>query len=152
MNFMERALELAQMAYKQDEVPVGCVIVLNDKIIGEGFNQKESNQSPLDHAEIVAIKEATQYLQSWRLEGCDLYVTLEPCAMCAGAILQARINRVIFGAFDPKGGCFGSVFDITQKKGFNHYPQVIAGVLAEESKNLLQQFFREKREKGKKNL
>ena len=148
-KYMEIALEYAKKAFDNDEVPVGCVIVKDDEIIAVGYNQKESSQSPLDHAEIIAIKEASNKLNSWRLEGCSLYVTLEPCSMCAGAIIQARIETVVFGAFDPKGGSFGSVINLAEVKGLNHYPIVISNIMEEESKQMLKAFFKKKRENKK---
>lgn len=144
---MQEALKLAQQAFNEDEVPVGCVIVLDDKIIGRGYNKREQNQSAIDHAEIMAIKQACEVVGSWRLERCTLYVTLEPCAMCAGAIIQSRIDNVVFGAYDPKGGSLGSTIDLTKIPGYNHYPKVVSGVNETESKALLQSFFRLKREK-----
>ncbi len=143
--FMEEALILAKMAFSKDEVPVGCVIVLDGKIIGQGYNSKEETQNPLHHAELIAIEQASKNLGSWRLDRCELYVTLEPCPMCAGAIIQSRIQTVIFGAYDEKGGSFGTLFNLNDIKGFNHYPKIIPGILLQESRDLLQQFFRSKR-------
>lgn len=143
--FMNEALKLAKRAFSEDEVPVGCVITHNQEIIGKGYNQREQNQTSIDHAEIIAIQQACKHLGSWRLEECTIYVTLEPCAMCAGAIIQSRIKRVVFGAFDPKGGSFGSIIDLTQVPGYNHYPDIKSGIMAEESKALLQSFFKIKR-------
>jgi tRNA(adenine34) deaminase len=145
--FMEEALKLAQQAFSEDEVPVGCVITHNQTIIGKGYNQREQNQCSIDHAEIIAIQEACDHIGSWRLEACTLYVTLEPCAMCAGAIIQSRIKRVVFGAYDPKGGSFGSTIDLTKVPGYNHYPEVVFGLKEKESKELLQLFFKIKRAK-----
>jgi tRNA(adenine34) deaminase len=145
--FMEEALKLAQQAFSEDEVPVGCVITHNQTIIGKGYNQREQNQCSIDHAEIIAIQEACDHIGSWRLEACTLYVTLEPCAMCAGAIIQSRIKRVVFGAYDPKGGSFGSTIDLTKVPGYNHYPEVVSGLKEKESKELLQLFFKIKRAK-----
>ncbi len=150
-QYMTIALEYAKIAFNQDEVPVGCVIVKDNEIIATGYNQREANQSALDHAEIIAIKEASQKLNTWRLEDCTLYVTLEPCAMCAGAIIQSRIKKVVFGAYDPKGGSFGSVINLTEVKGLNHYPEIVPEIMMEESKQLLQKFFKIRR-KIKKNL
>jgi tRNA(adenine34) deaminase len=143
--FMNEALKLAKQAFDEDEVPVGCIITYNQEIIGKGYNQREQNQSSVDHAEIIAIQQACKSLGSWRLEECTLYVTLEPCAMCAGAIIQSRMKRVVFGASDPKGGSFGSTIDLTEVPGYNHYPEVIPGIRAKESKALLQSFFKIKR-------
>lgn len=148
-QYMTIALEYAKIAFEQEEVPVGCVIVKDNEIIATGYNQRETNQSALDHAEIIAIKEASKKLNSWRLENCTLYVTLEPCVMCAGAIIQARIKTVVFGAYDPKGGSFGSVVNLAEIKGLNHYPEIVPGVMVEESKQLLQDFFKTRRKINK---
>lgn len=145
--FMNEALKLAKQAFDEDEVPVGCVITYNQEIIGKGYNKREQNQSSIDHAEIIAIQEACNNVGSWRLEECTLYVTLEPCAMCAGAIIQSRIKKVVFGAFDPKGGSFGSTINLTEITGYNHYPEIVSGINEDESKLLLQSFFKMKREK-----
>lgn len=144
-HYMSIALDYAKIAFENDEVPVGCIIVKDDIVIATGYNQKESNQNPLDHAEIIAIKEASKKLNTWRLEDCTLYVTLEPCSMCAGAIIQSRIKKVVFGTMDPKGGSFGSVINLTEIKGFNHYPEIVSGILMNESKQLLKDFFKSKR-------
>lgn len=138
--FMTRALALAKQAGELGEVPVGAVVVQNGEIIGEGHNLRETNHSPIAHAEIVAIEQAAKHLKSWHLEDCTLYVTLEPCPMCTGAIINSRIKRVVYGAFDPKAGCFGSVCNM-RKMEFNHIPQVEAGVMDEESAELLKGFF-----------
>lgn len=147
MNYMEEALLEANKALLYDEVPVGCVIVKNNEIIARGHNIRETQQSAIGHAEIVAIQNACQYLNSWRLDECDLYVTLEPCCMCAGAILQARIRKVIYGAYDPKGGALGSSFSLYDIEGFNHYPVVEKGVMKEECSKIIKDFFRNKRRK-----
>jgi tRNA(adenine34) deaminase len=146
-NYMQEALNLAKIAFKEDEVPVGCVIVKDNQIIGKGYNKKEQSQNPLHHAEIIAIEEASKNLGTWRLDNCYLYVTLEPCPMCAGAIIQSRIKKVIFGAYDEKGGSFGTLFNLNDVKGLNHYPEVESELMLEESKTLLQEFFRSKRKK-----
>ena len=145
INFMREALKLAETAGKIGEVPIGCVIVREDKIIASGYNRRECDQNALAHAEIPAIKIACEKIGYWRLCGCDLYVTLEPCAMCAGAIINARIDRVIFGAYDKKAGAFGSIINLNDYN-FNHKPEIIGGVLAEESSALLSNFFRELRQ------
>ena len=142
--YMEKALELAKQAAQAGEVPVGCVIVRNDQIVAQGRNCRETEKSALGHAEIQAIDAACKALGGWRLWDCTLYVTLEPCSMCAGAIINARIPRVVFGARDEKYGACGSVCDLFSMN-FNHKPQVTAGVLEEESKALMEEFFRQLR-------
>ena len=142
--YMEQALELARQAAREGEVPVGCVIVRNGQIVAQGRNCRETQKSALGHAEIQAIDAACKALGGWRLWDCTLYVTLEPCSMCAGAIINARIPRVVFGARDEKYGACGSVCDLFSMN-FNHQPQVTAGVLEEESKALMEEFFRELR-------
>ena len=144
-RFMMEAIKQAKKAWDIDEVPIGCVIVKNGKVIARAYNRRESTQQSIAHAEILAIQKACKKLNSWRLDGCDLYVTLEPCPMCAGAILQSRVRTVIYGASDPKGGCIESCMQMYQTKGFNHYPQVVSGVLKEECSGLLTAFFKEKR-------
>ena len=144
--YMARALELAREAADEDEVPVGAVVV-NDatgEIIGEGRNRREGDRDPLAHAELLAIGAASRTLGGWRLTGCTLYVTLEPCPMCCGAIINARFDRVVFAAGDPKGGACGSVVDLFALP-FNHRPEVVRDVMAEESAALLREFFKKKR-------
>ena len=143
-DYMEIALELAKEAAAEGEVPVGCVIVRGDQVVGRGRNRRETGKTALGHAEIEAISQACQTLGGWRLWECTLYVTLEPCPMCAGAIVNARIPRVVFGASDAKCGACGSVCDIFSV-GFNDHPQVTCGVCAAEATELLQQFFRDLR-------
>ncbi len=150
-HYMNEAIKQAQKAWQQDEVPIGCVIVKDDKIIARGYNKRELTQKSTAHAEIIAIERACQKLGSWRLEDCDLYVTLEPCPMCAGAILQSRIKTVIYGAPDPKGGCVDSCMKMYQTSGFNHYPSVVSGILQEECGAMLTSFFKEKRRKREAN-
>lgn len=142
---MEQALLEAQAAYDKDEVPVGAVVVLNGEIIGRGHNCRETTGDPTMHAEIVAIREAAQSLSSWRLEDCELYVTLEPCPMCAGAIIQSRIERVVFGAFDPKAGCAATLYNLLTDTRFNHRTEVVPGVLEDKCAELLKRFFKGKR-------
>lgn len=149
-SWMKNALLLAKKAELLDEVPIGCIIVKDDKIIAAAYNKRELENKSTAHAEILAIEEACKKLKSWRLEDCDLYVTLEPCPMCAGAIIQSRIRNVYFGAYDFKGGCFGSLIDFTNIKGFNHYPNVKGGVLENECASILSNFFRKKRLEKKK--
>lgn len=138
--FMEKALFLAKEAADAGEVPVGAVIVKDEKVVGTGRNQREELNNPLSHAEIHAISEASKALSSWRLTGCTLYVTLEPCSMCAGAIINARLDRVVYGAFDPSMGAVGSVVHLFEMP-FGHRPTVTTGVMDEESRLLLQDFF-----------
>lgn len=137
---MSRALELARQAALEGEVPVGAVVVLDGRIIGEGRNQREKSRNALSHAELEAIDAACKALNGWRLWQCDLYVTLEPCPMCAGAIINARLRRVIYGAADPKAGSFGSVIDFNSLP-YNHKPELTAGVLQEECAGVLSDFF-----------
>ncbi|GHU63911.1 tRNA-specific adenosine deaminase [Clostridia bacterium] len=144
-KYMKQALNQAKKAYQQGEVPIGCVIVYQDKIIGRGYNKRKKEKSPLAHAELIAIKKASKTLGDWRLEDCSLYVTLEPCQMCSGAIVQARIPKVFIGCQNPKAGCAGSILDLFHVAEFNHQVNVEHGVLAEESQALLKQFFQELR-------
>jgi tRNA(adenine34) deaminase len=144
-DLMRRALGLAQSASGLDEVPVGAVIVKDGIVIGEGYNLRETKRSVLSHAELEAIHQANQKLNSWRLTGCTLYVTLEPCLMCAGAIYQSRIDRVVFGAPDPKAGATGSLYDIQSDARLNHRFTVTGGILADECGQVLKDFFRKKR-------
>ena len=146
-RFMEQALLEAQKAYDMDEVPIGAVVVKDGEIIARGHNLRETGRDPTLHAEMVAIREAARYLGGWRLTGCELYVTIEPCPMCAGAIIQARIQRVVFGAMDPKAGCAGSLYNLLQDPRFNHQVEVVGGVMEEECRRIMQDFFRKKREK-----
>ena len=149
--FMQQALALAQEAAVHGEVPVGCVIVRNGEIVGRGRNQREEKQAAVSHAEMEAIAQANAALGSWRLDECDLYVTLEPCPMCAGAVINARIPRLVYGARDPKAGSCESVVDLFSLP-YNHRPQVEAGILEEECSGILKSFFsclREKRRREK---
>jgi tRNA(adenine34) deaminase len=147
---MYSALEQARRAFEIDEVPIGAVIVHQEEIIGEGYNQRETLSDPTAHAEMIAITQAAQALGDWRLAGCTLYVTLEPCPMCAGAIVQARMPRVIFGTTDPKAGACTTLYQITDDSRLNHRCVVLGGVLQEECKKLLQGFFSQQRSRGKK--
>ena len=142
---MKEALKEAKKAFNKDEVPVGAVIVYKDKVIARGFNQKESKNDATLHAEIVALKKAYKKLGTWRLNECDIYVTLEPCAMCAGAIIQSRMHNLIFGAYDLKGGCVTSKFQLLKKDSFNHNVNVFEGCMEEECSKLLKDFFQSKR-------
>jgi tRNA(adenine34) deaminase len=147
--FMERAIQAAHEALRQNEVPVGCVIVHEGRIIGRGYNQREMLQDPSAHAEMIAITAAATHLGSWRLENTQLYVTLEPCAMCAGAIILARIAEVYFGAYDPKAGCCGTLMNLLEDNRFNHQPLVCGGILTDVCGALLTDFFRNIRTAGK---
>lgn len=140
--YMRQALEEAHVALSLGEVPIGAVIVLEDKIIGRGHNMRNTNKNPLCHAEISAIQQAAEYMGDWRIEECTLYVTVEPCPMCAGAIVQARIPYVVFGARNSKAGCAGSILDILNEPRFNHQVEVTEGVLAEECAALMKSFFK----------
>ena len=146
IKYMKEALKEAKKAELIDEVPIGCVIVKDDKIIARGHNQRETNQSPIGHAEIIAINKASKKLKSWRLEGCDIYVTLEPCIMCSGAIIQSRINKVYYGASDPKGGALGSSINVLEASNINHHPEVVSGVLKEECSSIITNYFKAKRQ------
>ena len=149
-KYMKEALKQAKKAYALGEVPIGCVIVYQDKIIGRGYNRRNTDKNTLSHAEITAINKASKKLRDWRLEGCTLYVTLEPCQMCAGAIVQARITEVVMGSMNPKAGCGGSILNILEMPEFNHQVQVKRGVLAEECTHMLTTFFKELRIRNKK--
>lgn len=146
-KYMREALRQAKKAYALEETPIGCVIVHDGKIIGRGYNRRNTDKSPLAHAEITAIRKASRKIGDWRLEECTMYVTLEPCQMCAGAIVQSRIPRVVIGCMNPKAGCAGSVLNILQVKEFNHQAEIESGVLGEECSELMKQFFRELRDK-----
>jgi tRNA(adenine34) deaminase len=149
-RWMRFALDLAQQAYEEGEVPVGAVIVHQEQIIGTGYNQREQLHDPTAHAEMIAITQAAESLGSWRLIDCTLYCTLEPCPMCAGAIVQARIPQVVYGTTDPKAGACHSLYQITNDSRLNHRAVVIGGVLLPECRGLLQDFFAAQRALGKK--
>lgn len=148
-SFMKQAVKQAKKAYDKLETPIGCVIVHEDKIIARGYNKRNMKKNTLAHAEILAINKASKVLGDWRLEDCTMYVTLEPCPMCAGAIVQARIQRVVIGSMNPKAGCAGSVLNLLQQDGLNHQVEITKGVLAEECSGLMTSFFRELRKKKK---
>lgn len=143
--YMKEALEEAQKAMKLEEVPIGAVIVKNGEIIGRGHNLRETAKDPTAHAEILAIRQAAKVLGGWRLMGCELYVTVEPCPMCAGAIMLARIDRLIIGAMDQKGGAAGSLLNIPEDQRFNHTTEVVRGVLEEECAAMMKEFFKKLR-------
>ena len=148
-SFMKQAVKQAKKAYDKLETPIGCAIVHEDKIIARGYNKRNMKKNTLAHAEILAINKASKVLGDWRLEDCTMYVTLEPCPMCAGAIVQARIPRVVIGSMNPKAGCAGSVLNLLQQDGLNHQVEITKGVLAEECSGLMTSFFRELRKKKK---
>lgn len=143
--FMKQAIKQAQIALKKDEVPIGCVLVKNGEILARGYNQKVAKNSALHHAEIICLNKAQKKLKDWHLMDCTLYVTLEPCPMCAGACINARIGRIVFGAYDPKAGCCGTLYNIPQDARFNHRPELSGGVMQEECGQLLSDFFKTKR-------
>lgn len=148
-KYMRQALRQAKKAYDLEETPIGCVIVREGKVIGRGYNRRNTDKDPLAHAEITAIKKASRKTGDWRLEECTLYVTLEPCQMCAGAIVQARVARVVVGCMNPKAGCAGSILNLLDMKEFNHQVQLETGVLEEECGMLMKTFFKELRVKQK---
>lgn len=143
---MRRALDLAASALTSDDVPVGALVLdASGVVVGEGFNTRERDQDPLGHAELVALRAAARQLGTWRLDGCTLVVTLEPCTMCAGAIVSSRVQRLVLGAWDDKAGAVGSLWDVVRDRRLNHRPEVTSGVLAEESSALLRAFFADRR-------
>ena len=144
-KYMLEALKEAELAKLEDEVPIGCVIVKDDQIIARAHNLRETTNNPLGHAETLAIKKASEVLGDWQLVNCDLYVTIEPCIMCGGAIIQSRIRKVIYGAPDLKGGAFGSSINILESKNINHHPEVIKGVLENECSKIIKDYFKSKR-------
>ena len=144
-EMMEAAFQQAIIAQQENEIPVGAIVVMSDEIIGYGHNQSIKNHDPTAHAEVMALRMASQQQKNYRLTGASLFVTLEPCAMCVGAILQARLGRVIFGAYDSKAGALGSVLDLSQQKGLNHRFEAIGGLYANKSRHLLQSFFQDRR-------
>lgn len=148
-RYMKEAIKQARKAYALDEVPIGCVIVYEGKVIGRGYNRRNTDKNTLAHAEITAIKKASKVIGDWRLEGCTMYVTLEPCQMCAGAIVQARIPKVVMACMNPKAGCAGSVINILDNEQFNHQVETVTGVLGEECSFMLKSFFTELRKRKK---
>jgi len=141
-KWMRQAIKQAKKAEKLEEVPIGCVIVLNDKIIARGYNRRNTDHTSLAHAEMMAIKKACKKIGDWRLEECTLYVTLEPCQMCAGAIVQSRVKRVVIGAMNKKAGCAGSIFNLLEEDRFNHKAEVTRGILEDECAEMMSEFFR----------
>ena len=144
-TYMKEALDEAKKAMDKGEIPVGAVVVLGGEVIGRGHNLREATGDPTAHAEMLALREAARAIGHWRLIGCTLYVTLEPCPMCAGAVINGRVDRVCFGAFDPKAGCCGTLYDLTGGRKFNHHPDVAGGVLNDECAALLKEFFSKRR-------
>ena len=149
-KYMREAIRQAKKAYAIGEVPIGCVIVYQDKIIGRGYNRRTVDKNTLSHAELTAIRKASRKMGDWRLEGCTLYVTLEPCQMCSGAIVQSRMDRVVIGCMNPKAGCAGSILNLLQMEEFNHQVDITTGVLGEECSQMMKAFFRELREKKRR--
>lgn len=149
-KYMKEAIRQARKAYAIGEVPIGCVIVYENKIIGRGYNRRTIDKNTLAHAELQAIKKASKKMEDWRLEECTMYVTLEPCQMCAGAIVQARVKRVVVGCMNPKAGCAGSILNLLNMKEFNHQVELKTGVLEEECSSMMKQFFKELREKKRR--
>ncbi|MCD7922533.1 MAG: tRNA adenosine(34) deaminase TadA [Clostridiales bacterium] len=147
-RYMKEALRQAKKAYAIGEVPIGCVIVYGDKVIARGYNRRNTDKNTLSHAEISAIRKASKKIGDWRLEGCTMYVTLEPCQMCAGALVQARIDRVVIGCMNPKAGCAGSVLNLLQMAEFNHQTEIERGVCEEECSEILRRFFAELRDRN----
>lgn len=151
-KYMKAALKEARKAYLLDEVPIGCVIVQDDKIIARGYNRRNTDKNTLAHAELTAIRKASKKTGDWRLEDCTMYITLEPCQMCAGAIVQSRMKQVVIGAMNPKAGCAGSVLNLLQMPEFNHQVEIVYGVLGEECAGMLSGFFAELRKKKRENI
>jgi tRNA(adenine34) deaminase len=147
-TWMKLAIEEANKAGAIGEVPIGAIVVKDGEVIGRGHNLRETGMDPTAHAEMIAIREASQHLNAWRLSGCTLYVTLEPCPMCAGAIVQGRVDHVVYGAMDPKAGCAGTLFNLLEEPRFNHQPTVLAGILEQECGDLLRDFFRALRQRN----
>lgn len=147
--FMKEAIRQAKKARNLMEVPIGCVIVHDGKIIARGYNRRNTEKNTLSHAELIAIKKASKVLGDWRLEGCTMYVTLEPCQMCAGALVQSRLDEVVIACMNPKAGCAGSILNILEVEGFNHHVKIRRGILEEECSEMLSSFFKELREKKK---
>ena len=148
-KYMKEAIRQAKKAYAIGEVPIGCVIVYEDKIIGRGYNRRTTDKNTLAHAELIAIRKASKKMGVWRLEGCTMYVTLEPCQMCSGAIVQSRMSRVVVGCMNPKAGCAGSILNLLQMEEFNHQAELETGVLGDACSQMMKTFFKELRESKK---
>lgn len=149
-KYMREAIRQAKKAYAMNEVPIGCVIVCEDKIISRGYNRRTTDKNPLAHAEMIAIKKASKKVGDWRLEDCTMYVTLEPCQMCSGAIVQSRMKKVVVGCMNEKAGCAGSILNLLQMDAFNHQVELETGVLGEECSLLMKNFFKELRKAKQK--
>ena len=149
-KYMKEAIRQARKAYAIGEVPIGCVIVYKDKIIGRGYNRRMADKNTLSHAELIAIRKASRKMDDWRLEECTMYVTLEPCQMCSGAIVQSRMSRVVVGCMNPKAGCAGSILNLLQMTEFNHQAELTTGVLEEECSQMMRDFFKELRSRRTK--
>lgn len=149
-KYMKEAIRQARKAYAIGEVPIGCVIVYKDKIIGRGYNRRMADKNTLSHAELIAIRKASRKMDDWRLEECTMYVTLEPCQMCSGAIVQSRMSRVVVGCMNPKAGCAGSILNLLQMKEFNNQAELTTGVLEEECSQMMKDFFKELRSRRTK--
>jgi tRNA(adenine34) deaminase len=148
-KYMREALKQARKAIQLGEVPIGCVIVYQDKIIGRGYNKRNTKKTTLAHAELIAIEKASKVMADWRLEDCIMYVTLEPCQMCSGAIVQARIKKVVVGTMNPKAGCAGSILNLLQMEEFNHQVELETGILEQECTDILKEFFQNLRIRNK---
>ena len=144
-QYMRQAIEAAKIAEENGDVPIGAVVVYENQVIGRAYNQREQLKDPTAHAEIIALTQAAAFIESWRLHGCTMFVTLEPCAMCAGALVLGRLDRLVYGCEDPKAGACGSLYNIVQDERLNHRLEITSGVLADECAKLLQDFFRQKR-------
>jgi len=147
---MNKALKQAEIAYQKEEVPIGCVIVKDGKIIASAYNMREELNDPTAHAEIIALQDASETLGGWRLTGCTMYVTIEPCAMCAGAIVNSRIDKLVIGSMDKKAGACGSILNIVQNDKLNHRVEMITGIMEQECSNIMKNFFKDLRKKNKK--
>ena len=149
-KYMKEAIRQAEKAYALGEVPIGCVIARDGKIVGRGYNRRNTDKNTLSHAELTAIRRASKKLGDWRLEGCTMYVTLEPCQMCSGALVQSRIDKVVIGCMNPKAGCAGSILNLLNMPEFNHQVEIEAGVMEEECREVLRRFFKELRERNRR--